>query len=146
MFNGPKERYTGVKIRYGKLALDFGNRFMLLLGGIALCWFISRSQPVRVVADHFLSGQLDRVESILGGIPTVFASHKPAAYSAAHHVGLPRKKQIHHQAQQHKLMPDDAQLRTPGGQDLRPHSVALQDQEVSDVEWQEEEPADETCQ
>lgn len=138
MFSGPKEKYTGIKIRYKDLSLDFGNRFMWFAGVIIICWFISRSERVSVVAEDLLSGEHRTVKLVLSKFSAMFPAHR-----APNQVVLPGNEQVHHQAQDRNLIPEERHGRAPSGQNGGQDSVDLEHQEVGYTKGQEDEPAEE---
>jgi hypothetical protein len=136
MFGGPKEKYTGIEIhRSDGSSTVFGNAvmrgLMRLLYVVIVCCFIVASKEVRIVVDHLLSSKFEGVESILG---QVFSGHKPAADRTANHVGLSGKKQVHHQAQEYKLLPERTEAGTASRQDVGQEVMGLEHQEAGIME------------
>ena len=142
----PKEKYEAADLDFKKGRFKFNNSFMHLLVVIVLLSFTACSKEVRVVVNELLPGELGGIKFILGELTTVLASHKPSGDGTAHHVSLAGKKKVHHQAQEHKLIPDDSQTRFAAREEPRKDSVELQNEVVGNAEWQEEEPVEETCQ
>jgi len=138
MFNRPKEKFTGIKIRAGGLSLEFGNRFMWLLSIIVICWFISASKEVRVVADDLLSSELGGIKPVLGQLSAALLGHKPAADRATHQIGLTGKEQVQHKAQEYKMIPERAEGSASGKQDVGQNDVEFEHQEVGNTEEAEQ--------
>jgi hypothetical protein len=140
MLSGPKEKYTAADLDFKNRRFKFNNRFMWLLAVIAVCSFIACSVNVSAVAEHLLSGELRNVESVLGEPNALFLADKPTADRTAHHVRLPGKKQVHHQAEEHKLIPQDTQGSGAIPQDVSQDNVEFQDQEVGNTKREQAAP------